>query len=690
MINNPYVPETIGKFENSNEFSYLAEYFNKHEVYCHIPERTQKYIEFWKDVKDKCINGFTNSKGFRITGDHFFYLNFCKILAEVEEEGSKRKRKIEFFPRFVDLDYEYFWMIDYCKNNQKCLIALKARRQGWSYKGAAVVAKEYTFLKDSRNIIGAFLSAYSDQTMGMVKEYINHISTYTPFAHIRNPDLTDYFKSQYQSDVGGVNIWKGYKSSVESITFKDKPAALAGKSASILLLDEAGLFPNIITSWGFTEPILKNGSNFTGLALIYGSAGEMESGTKFFYDMYINPGQYGMLEFDDGQDTGKKVGYFSSATKGRWGLCLNPQSKWFNKLMIDADGNSNEEAAFDDLMYLREISKASSNPKTLHMTISQFPVKWQEGFMRNKGAIFASPELMEWLGEIETTEVRNEVQKGELVYREGKYEFKPNPDLNYITSFPLTTDEDNRGCIAIWEHPEEISGEIPYGLYIGGCDPIDMDKSGTNSLGSFYIYKRFYSADKTHDLIVAEYTGRPPFTDDWYEGCRRLCIYYNAKVLYENMLKGFKGYFEQKNSLHYLYEQPAIIRDIVKDSKVQRGYGIHMSRGSNGSSGIKDTCELYLRDWLYTEREDINGKKIMNFHTIKSIALLKELIAYDIEGNYDRCISFMLCILQTKDLHRQHVQDMSSSSKAFSNDNFMKRTWENRTIQKVNNFTFSH
>ena len=281
---NPYIPQ-VDKFENSYEFSYLATKFNKDGRYCDIPEDTEEYITFWKDVKDKCLNGFTNSKGIKICGPHFFYLNFCLILAESGD--GKRKRKMFSFPRFVDLDYDYFWMVEYCKLNEKFLIAVKGRRQGWSYKGACEITHEYTFSRDSRGIIGAFLSTYSEGTMKMVKEYLNHISTYTPFGHIRNPDLTDYFMSQHQMDLGGVKVWKGFKSSVETITFKDKPAAAVGKSASILLLDEAGVFPNILQSWGFTLPLLKDGSSYTGVAIVYGSSGEMEGGAKYFYEIFF-------------------------------------------------------------------------------------------------------------------------------------------------------------------------------------------------------------------------------------------------------------------------------------------------------------------------------------------------------------------------------------------------------------------
>jgi hypothetical protein len=648
--NNPYI-QHVDQFSHTSEFTYLGDYFTKHNVYCHIPEDTEEYKEFWKDVKQKCIHGMENSVGQKVSGDHFFYLNFCPILSQSEDEETKRKKKSFNFPKFVDLDYEYFWMLDYCKLNEKGLIAVKGRRQGWSYKGASVVTKEYTFFKESRSIIGAFLSTYSQGTMNMVIGYLNHISTYTPFGHIRNPDLKDYFMAQHQKDIGGVKVWSGYKSSVEVFTFKDRPAVAAGKSASIILLDEAGLFPNITESWGFTEPLIKDGSTFTGVAIIYGSAGDMDSGSKYFYEMFTNPRKYNMLEFTDSEDPGKTIGFFSSSTKGRWGTCKDPKSKWYKQTMVDQDGNSNEEAAFDDIMYYREQSKGGLDSRATHLAVTQFPTSWKEAFLRNKGAIFASHEMLEWLGTLETTpSLRNDKKKIELYFdNENNLKAKLNPDLEDIIDFPLSKESSRNGCIVVWVDPVD---NATYGRYIAGCDPYDQDKAdSTDSLGSFIVF------DRLANQVVAEYTGRPEKADVFYETCRRLCIYYNAKCLYENQLKGLKGYFEQKNSLHYLFEQPQIIKDIVKDSKVNRGYGIHMNR-TGQATGIKDQCEIYLKDWLYDERDAEDGKKVFNLHSIRSIPLLKELIAYDREVNTDRVIGLMLCILQSKEMHKLHIQDL--------------------------------
>lgn len=683
---NPYVPH-VEKFTNSHEFSYLAEVFNKTGFYTSALPGTYEYKTFWEDVKYKLLHGFTNSSGIHITGHHFFYLNFCRI----ELQNPETKKKFEGFPRFVDLDYDYFHMIQYCRINEKSFVCVKGRRQGYSFKAAAIVAHEFILYPKSRSIIGAFLSAYSQGTMDMVLANLNFLNANTEFRKQRSPDTPDYIMARYQIEVNKVKIWKGFHSVVQCFTFKDRPEAAVGKGCAWLVLDEAGIFPNITATYGFTEPLILDGSTYTGNALVFGSSGNMDSGSKYFHEMFIQPSKYNMLEFVEPDNEQKRIGYFSSAIKGRQGVCKNPNSKWFNQKMIDDDGNSNYEAAFDDLMFIREKAKIGNDPHALHGKITQYPLTWKEAFLRNKGAIFASPEMLEHLANVETSKkIQDSIEIGDLVFKEnGTLEFQPNVNKNYITSFPLKSDEDNRGAIAIFERPEKENGQIPYGLYVGGNDPYDQDKSGVGSLGSFFIYKRFYKAGSTHDIIVAEYTGRPDKSDEYYENCRKLCMYYNCKVLYENQLTGLKVYFEQKNALHYMWEQPQIIKDIVKDSKVRRGYGIHMNRGTNGSSGIKDTCEIYVKDWLYTERDDIDGKKILNLHTIKSIALLKELIAYDMEGNYDRVVAFMLCILQTKELHRIHVDNMKNSSTNFSQDNFLKKLWIRKEGKSNHNFNFN-
>ena len=136
-------------------------------------------------------------------------------------------------------------------------------------------------------------------------------------------------------------------------------------------------------------------------------------------------------------------------------------------------------------------------------------------------------------------------------------------------------------------------------------------------------------------------------------------------------LKGLKIYFEQKKCLHLLKAQPSILKDIVNRTTVQRGYGVHMSEP------IKVQAEIYLRDWLLEKKGDgEDGNDKLNLHSILSIPLLKELIAYDKDGNFDRAIAFMLCILHTHenyhiDLEAQY--DYGLGDKFWRTSHFKKR-----------------
>lgn len=668
--NTQYVPP-VEVFECTDEFRQSAIFFEQNKYYTSLPKGTAAYNKFWDDEDYKCRYGMTNSKGIRITGIHYYYLNYVQIKLKDKLTG----RKIKGFPRFLDVDYDFFHLVDVAREKKKGLIFTKPRRGGFSYKDSAVVSHEYNFYRDSTCVIGAFLGQLADQTMNMVLDNLNFLNTNTEWRKQRNPDTKEFVKARYETYVDGVKVWKGYNSEVMKITFKDNPFASIGKSTSIFIFEEAGKFANLKESYNLTEPCWKDGDDMIGIPIVFGTGGDMEAGTADFGHMFYNPGAYNFLEFDNVWDEGKegtKCGWFIPATRGRLGADLNT-----NEEMVDYDGNSNEEAAFKSIQKLREVKRKSGDPKSIQDAITQYPLTPAESFLRSSGAIFSSIELHEWLSKLETTpSLKEDKKKGELYFDEdNKIKFRLNPELNDIINYPLPKDELKTGCVVIWEDPMQ---DAPYGLYVAGCDPYDQDKADTSeSLGSFFVYKRFIHNGTTHSILVAEYTGRPNRADDFYETCRKLCIYYNAKCLYENQLKGLKIYFEIKNSLHYLCEQPAILKDIVKNTMVNRGYGIHMSEP------IKDQCEIYLKQWLYEERDDINGNKILNLHTIKSIPLLKELIAYDREMNTDRVIAFMLCILQSKELHKLHLDSSTPKTIVDMDPFFSRKLFKKNNYNKI-------
>lgn len=115
-------------------------------------------------------------------------------------------------------------------------------------------------------------------------------------------------------------------------------------------------------------------------------------------------------------------------------------------------------------------------------------------------------------------------------------EFRPTNDIP-IREFP-TKDNKVLGAIEIFSMPQKTSdGKIPTERYIASSDPTVTDGADTMSLGSVFVL------DLWTDTIVAEYTGRPVYTEDYFEICRKLCLFYNCKLMYESNRKGTFSYF---------------------------------------------------------------------------------------------------------------------------------------------------
>lgn len=275
----------------------------------------------------------------------------------------------------------------------------------------------------------------------------------------------------------------------------------------------------------------------------------------------------------------------------------------------------------------------------------------QEACLEFSGNIFPKKELQEQLATIRTNKhLSNHKQIGDLIWEKDgtlKWVIKKIGD---ITHYPLKKDDNPTGSIVIWEHPVK---DAPIGLYILGVDPYDHDQSGTNSLGSTFVYKRFQDFENYYDIIVAEYTGRPSTAEEYYENLRKLAVYYNGRIMYENERKGLFPYFTAKHCDYLLADQPDIISDVVGNSKVQRKKGCHMNKQ------IKQWGEGLIKDWL--NEEQAPGKK--NLHNILSEPLLEELISYNDTGNFDRVMALMQVMIYREQLYNVKVKEKKKENK---------------------------
>lgn len=186
------------------------------------------------------------------------------------------------------------------------------------------------------------------------------------------------------------------------------------------------------------------------------------------------------------------------------------------------------------------------------------------------------------------------------------------------------------------------------------CDPYDHDESFTNSLGSTFIFKRVKAGEAWNDVIVAEYSGRPDTAEEYYENVRKLLIFYNARLLFENERKGIYPYFTNKHCDYLLADQPdKIISEVFKDSKVQRRKGCHMTKS------IRAYGEGLILEWLMDEFEPGHP----NIERIYSEPLIEELIENDGIKNVDRVIALCMTMMYREELYQVKVAKTKEENK---------------------------
>ncbi len=671
-------------FSNTELFRTEAKAFTKTGKYNGDPFGSPAWIEYWTEMKRRCTDGYSVGD-VKITGDHYNYLNFSQIKL-TQDDRSKEKvtkkrttaNKIITFPDFWDGDYDYFWLIkiarDGCTLEEYNALSLsikikiehllggknaciaKARRKGFSFKNSSVVANRYNTVKNSLSVIGAYEKKflYPRGTMSMASDHLDFFNEHTGWSKKRDfINKQEHKKASYKfTDAAGNIIEKGYKSEIMAVTFMDNPDAARGKDANLVLLEEAGAFANLKASLAAVEPLTRSGSLQTGQILIFGTGGDMEAGTLDFEDIFYDPDTYNMIAVENQWDDNSAdtfCSFFFPDKKNKDGF-------------IDNDGNSDEIGATNYEEVRREsIRRTAKDKKALDRYIVEYSNKPKETFLRIKGNIFPTIELQNILGTLEGQKDEQNYWIGDLLSNiDGKIEWKPNKNLRPILDYPIKDKTaDTTGCVIIYEPPYEIEGLVPHGIYIAGCDPYDHDKSKTGSLGSTLIYHRLTKK------VVAEYTARPETSDEYYEIVRKLLIYYNARCLYENEKKGLFTYLDYKNCAWMLADQPECIRDILQDSKVSRGKGIHMP------TELKDYGEGLIKAWLI-EPYDERNPEIKNMHKLRSQPLLKELIAYDGDINTDRAMAFMILMYHILEL-RKHKVDEQNQIKTAAKDSFFDK-----------------
>lgn len=648
------------QIKNSNKFRQPALRFLEVGSYCQYPEGTSEYFKYWDEQMDRCKYGYTADDGDFISGYNYFYLNFCPIQRIIyttinNPDGSTKVKKTRDlqFPDFYDYDYYFFQAVEDAEGEGKHLCALKSRRKGYSYKNAAMACRNYYLFAGSKTYIYASNKQYltEDGILTKAWDYMDFIDKNTAWGKKRSVNTQMRKRAGFfTKDEYGNEIELGFKSEIIGVTLKDNPDVVRGKAGKLIIFEEAGSFSELGAAWQIARPSVEQDGMAFGTMIAFGTGGDEDSHFETLKDMFYNPDGYNCIGFDniwDETPSDKKCGFFIPQYTN-----MDFRDDAGNRIYMDNDGNTLRRKSVEYILAeRRKVIENATNSVAVDRYVAEHCITPQEACLEFGGNIFPKKELQEQLAKIRINKsLSNMKQVGDLVWEADgslKWVIKKHGD---ITHYPLKKDDDPTGSIVIWEHPMK---DAPIGLYILGVDPYDHDQSGTNSLGSTFVYKRFQDFENYYDIIVAEYTGRPSTAEEYYENLRKLAVYYNGRIMYENERKGLFPYFTAKHCDYLLADQPDIISDIVGNTKVQRKKGCHMNKQ------IKQWGEGLIKDWL--NEEQAPGKK--NLHNILSEPLLEELISYNDTGNFDRVMALMQVMIYREQLYNVKVKEKKKENK---------------------------
>lgn len=698
---NPHILENMDYFRPS------AIHYEKYGTFTNLRPNANPNSEYGKWIREerrRIWDGYVReSDGEWVTGYLYWFLNYSpmmlsKIREYKDKDGKKRKSKradrVESLPECWEGIYWRFHCLDQASNGGlynnfeggQHMAELASRGKGKSYSLASIL--NHIFVvgenKDAHEKVKGIVTAYQKEYLtkdGVLNKFVdmaNFCATNTQFPRKRlKNSLQEMTWTMGYKDME-LDIERGTQNTVLGVSSKDDESKLRGKRAAKILIEEFGTFPRLVDLYNVLLPSVQDGDIIFGQIYMLGTAGDNESDFAGAQEIMYNPRGYNMYALPN---------VFDKYNQGK------PYFVFFFPGYVNRKGCYNEDGVSDIIKALIEIlmnryrvKYNSTDPNTIIKTIAEVPITPVEAIVKTGVNMFPVADLTERIGQLDANLTEyDDVYVGDLVFnKDGRVEYKPT-SATPIRDFPH---KDNKieGAIEIYQLPEiDRNTGKPYNdRYILGADPYDDDESNTMSLGSIFVL------DLWTDRIVAEYTGRPPFADDYYEICRKLCLFYNGRLNYEYNKKGLFSHFSTRNSLYLLTD----VLDFLKEKQMMKdGYG-NKSKGTNASPAINAYARSRLRSWLLAPvpiMQTIDGeeKEVMvpRLFTVRNRALLKELINYNSEGNFDRISAMGMLMLLREDRMIRYQGDVSKEKQERANnsydgnDPFFKRNYDFRFRQ---------
>lgn len=505
------------------------------------------------------INGDT----IYITGLHYFYLNWWQI-----DIG---------YPHYRDPDRKFFYVLNYCLEDQKCggLLEATKRRQGKTYRGACFLYEGISRMVNSEGGI-------QSKTAPDARDVVFKKALVSPFKKLPDFFIPIFDTSKGMSPTSELKFAHATKKGARAMEDLDKPElnslidwassekfAYDGRKKQRIFEDEVGKTEeeDVYERHLVVRYCLETDGEWTGFKLASTTVEDMTSGGAEFKMLW------------DESDPDKRDENGHTAT-GMYRY-MTPA---YETLYFDDYGMPEQDRA--KIYYMNRRAGLAHNPRALSSEIRKNPFNEIEMFrIDGDKCIFNSENLNEqsdflsWHKEL--------VERGNFEWKSGERFTEVIWEKNKFGRFMMPVAFNMKQPNAV----QKINGKfVPMNNhhFRGGCDPFKYnkvkDKRRSDCAG--FVGQMYDAADPNNpfnDAFVCRYRFRAATTGLSNEDILKMAWYFGCQFLFERNVNHWEAYFIEANCESFLMKLPG-----------ESEYGIYSDGHGNM---IQSICD-YLEDMI--------------------------------------------------------------------------------------------
>ena len=472
------------------------------------------------------------------------------------------------------------------------------------------------------------------------------------------------WRNEYKITVKGRELLEGSKSKVYHVSYSAQKAkgrgAQEGAGGRVLYsaIEESGLTENSIAVHNSnTSVVSRNGIQF-GVQIDIGTSGNIEAivQTK---KKFMNPQDYNIVDFpDEWEGMGKR---------GRIGFFL-PFYMTLNQFK-DNNGNTNFIDAFDYVNGIRKQASDSDDPSVLREEKMNRPIVPSEMWVTNKGYYLPYDQAIQTEKRLLKDNLYIKQSNNVKLYFDAKFpkgiRYEIDHQADPFLEWPINTNRINsNGAIQIFHWPED---DPPRDKYFFTHDPYvseNIDEGGSLGTTHGWINPKYWDDLPETGPLVCSYISKPlGGLKQYYEEQEKILQFYGDPLrglAYEaNRGTECKNYYMRKGKADLLALRPYFEGSSIHGKRITE-YGYIVGNKLSKINYLDNTYDFFMQD-IY-----INEKKMKVIDTLGCIFTIRQIIQYDIDGNFDAVSSTMIAA--------KHIENMEQL------DSFNRKDKRNRLI----------